>query len=30
MVATTDTFDPGEFITWPCNWHHPRSWGPYS
>lgn len=30
IVATEDAFDPGEFITWDTNWHHPRDWGPYS
>ena len=24
------TFDPGEFVTWPPNWHIPRDWGDWS
>jgi hypothetical protein len=30
-IATLgDTFHPAEFITWDCDWHHPRDWGPFS
>jgi hypothetical protein len=30
IQPTGDTFDPGEFIVWPTDWHHPRDWGAYS
>jgi hypothetical protein len=30
ILATGETFDPGEFVTWATAWHHPRDWGPYS
>lgn len=30
FAPTGDTFDPGEFIVWDTDWHHPRDWGAYS
>jgi len=30
IELTEDTFDPGEFVAWDTNWHHPRDWGEYS
>jgi hypothetical protein len=30
IVVSDETFDPGEFVTWDPNWHHPREWGAYS
>lgn len=25
-----ETFNPGEFVTWPTAWHVQRDWGQYS
>lgn len=30
IAVTDEAFDPGEFISWDTNWHHPRDWGEYS
>lgn len=30
IIPLDESFDPGEFITWSTNWHHPRDWGDYS
>lgn len=30
IEASEEQFEPGEFVSWPTTWHHPRDWGQYS
>jgi hypothetical protein len=30
IEVLTESFDPGEFVTWPPNWFIKRDWGPFS
>ena len=30
ITLLDETFDPGDYVSWPPNWYYPRDWGHYS